>query len=622
MNFTKKKASFQGYTYDDDENRNDSKEENNEDDEEASTYQANSTDTDSTEFITQSKKISQIVATSKKNERNWNKQKMIYKLTEFILFIISLLVTTSSLWVSVWLLFFPEYQNINAHFVLMKNILNFGDNLIPTLSTLYFLIEALSFTLEITQGVVLLKVFLIFRTADNATLEGYSKTDHDSNKVIIDNLRHRVIVRKKLKSMLTFLISYETLINFFVFTLVIFPKLFCGIYIDIKLNKILNTQEFIDEKISSILNLNYTAFFPPKRQLNILPNRNFAFRCCNVTTVESNVLSLEDLNECSLDESFKCFYSAAHFFLKMLIIIFFTTSIFKFLFQSFFIINLRYLLIHPLIKKRQLREKKMLKTYENYKNNKHNFQDKVKAIIDKNDRNLSKYILSSSSTPELSNLKKGNNQIHKVTFNSEVKSNEFLSKSDRIKGKYENSSTYPKITTYPKYSIENDYYDWNETSKLGEYSNKDTILSSPKSSIKRAKSTNDEHFLDSSWNVAAKNTPNKYNQISKSIVRKTESDNKPSITSTHNNYEFIADSKWPNEINMIDVNNNEKVKYEENRNSRKNYISSKYNGEENQTEKRRTYFTLKNSQPKLENPGLKFYSSIAEYKLKKRQSFV
>jgi len=287
-----------------------------------------------------------------------------------------------------------------------------------------------------------------------------------------------------------------------------------------------------------------------------------------------------------------------------------------------------------LIKKRQLREKKMLKTYENYKNNKHNFQDKVKAIIDKNDRNLSKYILSSSSTPELSNIKKGNNQIHKVTFNSEVKSNEFLSKSDRIKGKYENSSVYPKITTNPKYSIENDYYDWNdEATKLGEYSNIDTILSSPKSSIKRAKSTNDEHFLDSSWNVAAKNTPNKYNQISKSIVRKMEPDNKPSNTSAHNNYEFIADSKWSNESNMIDVNNHrnlqqsllnndEKVKYEENRNSRKNYTSSKYDGEENQTEKRRTYFTMKNSQPKLENPGLKFYSSIAEYKLKKRQSFV
>jgi hypothetical protein len=627
MNSTEKKVIYHKNFSAVDKGRDYSRKQENEDSENQSIYQANSTDTDSIGLLNQTQKMAEIVSSSKINELKWNKQKMIYKVTEFSVFVASLLITTFSLWFSVWLLFFPEYQIINEHFILMKNILNIGD-LIPTLAVFYFVIEALSLTLEIAKGIVLLKVFLVFRNGDKVNLSSYSKYSEEinENKTVIDNLRHRVIVRKRLKSVLTFLISYETIINLFVFTLVVFPKLFAGIYIEIKLNKILNTQIFTTERNTLILDLNYSAFFPPKKQLNIIPNNNHPYQCCN-TTVDSfnkneTILSIEYLNECNSNTSFKCFYSIAHFILKTIVIVFFITSILKFFFQSFFIINLRYLLIHPLIKKRQLKEKKMLKTYESYKRG--NFQDKIKAIIEKNDKSLSKYILNSSSTSELSPLDKSKSQIQKVSFDTEKPSSVALSKQNRFPEKSSKSKVQFQFEK-PRYFNEEDYYDSeaNEITKLDEYSNNKSENLISKDVSESGKK------LEFSWNRAY-NAQNEYvENLNSKAFKIINSDNRslvnPSIRK-NNNYEFIG-SKLLNESDLINKRDYtdmliNKKKTEGGENENYDQILKVPKSEKKEIERRHTYFSLKNAERKIENIDLKFYSSIAEYKLKKRQSFL
>ena len=532
------------YNYDNSGDENDETDK----DEVETTYQANSTDTDATHDTTIDSKIRKLIETSKRNKISWNKQKMIYKLIEFFLYLIGLMLTSTSLWMSIWLLFYPEYHRVNIHLELLDGILSTG-SIIPTLPTFYFLIELLSFTLDLAKGFVLLKVFLVFRTASNANVivNNNENTERSETHAVISNLRQRIVVRRKLKDMLPFLIGYETILNVLILTFVIFPKLFAVIYVDIKMEKILNTQQFTNETTNSILSFNFSSYVSAKNQLNTVPNLNEKYECCKFENYDDQ----STVNGCVSDNGNTCLYTMGHYFLRMLVIMFFLTAIVKFVFQIIFIINLRYLLIHPLIKKRQILEKRLLKTFESYRKNK--FEYKVQSIIEKNNLNLSKYVLNSPSLTSVSRAS-----------NAKSKTNDSDKLSNRINGsslKKSNSKILnSEITMTKTDSVDADL--------------------SPKINLVPDK----EHLPEFSWNVASKKVRNKYNKNENRIAGNINNDSYRKATHA-NNIEYIDE--------YVGTTSNQE---------------SSEQDESNTDSSRRSYFKLKSTEPRVENGSQKFYS--------------
>ena len=313
-----------------------------------------------------------------KNDAKWEKQKFIYKVTEFVLYSVSIVITLTSFWLSIWLLFFPEFKRVKSYMILLKKVLGISD-FFTSISIFYFVIELCSFVLDTIKGFVLLKVFYIFRAdpelKKNKKIKvNKNRNTHEEIHIVqtIANLKQRIVVRNRLKKIMRNLLIVECLINFYVLVFVILPKLVTAFYIEIKMDHYFNALNYDNHTIEQLLHVgafgerNFTEVNAIRKKLNIVPNLDYKYECCYYD--ERSNLKNDDLFGCPNDENNNdCFYSQAFFYIRLITVVFFVTGIIKFITQSIFIVNLRYLIIHPLIKKNQINEENLNHKYKKYR---------------------------------------------------------------------------------------------------------------------------------------------------------------------------------------------------------------------------------------------------------------
>jgi hypothetical protein len=300
-------------------------------------------------------------------EKKWNTSKSIYKIIEGCCLFLNMILSLAC--VSLSVIYFSKFNSI-FNFLNEKNQLALS--FLVYYPYFYICFEVVSFVVDIGRFIGDIHIFKLFRYENkqkNLIERKIIRTDDflinqsQNNKTmhIILNLKLRNKMRKKFKILIRYLIWIEIVVYSYFFFIVFLNKISTATYF--KLSIMPKIECSIDSL--SIQNINL-------------------FDCCNMIQKTENLTLLMDC--VNYDDWSDCVRTSIDYYLNLLIALFYSTSVFKFILQSIFIINLKFVLINNFVDKHSSKEENLNFRYE--KCQVYLFSKSVQERIDHNAKEL------------------------------------------------------------------------------------------------------------------------------------------------------------------------------------------------------------------------------------------